>query len=158
MMTMQINVRPPLPCFAKARKESNQTQGNHDPLHHLLLGPAHATYRLLKRNKLTLKDIDVFEYHEAFAGQLLCNLKALDSEWFTENLLGDQPSKKVGQIPLERLNNWGGSVSIGHPFGATGSRLVNMAVNRLEKENGQFALIAACAGGGHGHAMLIQRS
>lgn len=128
-----------------------------DPLHHLLLGPAHATHKLLKRNNLKLKDIDVFEYHEAFAGQLLCNLKAMDSDWYTEKMMGESSSNKVGSIPMEKLNTWGGSVSIGHPFGATGSRLVNMAANRLKKEGGKYALIAACAGGGHGHAMIIER-
>lgn len=110
------------------------------------MGPANATFRLLKRNKLCLKDIDVFEYHEAFAGQLLCNLKAMDSDWYTEKVIGSKAGDKLGQIPMDRLNTWGGSVSIGHPFGATGSRLVNMAMNRLDKEGGRLALIAACAG------------
>lgn len=64
---------------------------------------------------------------------------------------------KVGEIPLDKLNLWGGSVSIGHPFGATGVRLVTHAAHRLQKENGQYALVAACAAGGHGHAMLIER-
>lgn len=128
-----------------------------DQLNHLLLGPTHACYKLLTRNKLTLNDIDVFEYHEAFAGQLLANLKALDSDWYTKNEIGNKSNDKLGMIPMDKLNTWGGSVAIGHPFGATGSRLVNMAVNRLNSVQAKYALIAACAGGGHGHAMLIEK-
>lgn len=96
--------------------------------------------------KLTLKDIDVFEVHEAFAGQVLANLKALDSDWFCKEYL--KRSSKVGLIPMEKLNVWGGSLSIGHPFGATGGRLLTMAANRLIKEDGKYALITACAAGG----------
>ena len=70
----------------------------------------------------------------------------MDSEWFAKNYL--KRSSKLGLIPLEKLNTWGGSLSIGHPFGATGVRLVNTAANRLQKENGTLALLAACAGGG----------
>jgi acetyl-CoA acyltransferase len=128
-----------------------------DPVYHLLMGPAVATYRLLARNNLKVQDIDVFEYHEAFAGQLLCNLKAMDSDWFTQNVVKGDPKQKVGEVPLDKLNTWGGSLSIGHPFGATGSRLVNTAANRLTRNGGKYALIAACAGGGHGHAMIIEK-
>ena len=63
----------------------------------------------------------------------------------------------VGEIDINKLNLWGGSMSIGHPFGATGSRLLNTASNRLIRENGNYAVISACAAGGHGHAMLIKK-
>ncbi|CAK9290742.1 unnamed protein product [Gordionus sp. m RMFG-2023] len=126
-----------------------------DPKDQLLLGPAYATPKILDRNGLTLKDIDVFEYHEAFAGQILATLKALDSDWFNQNYANRKG--KVGAIPLEKLNAWGGSLSIGHPFGATGVRLVVTAANRLIKENGKLALVAACAAGGQGHAMIVER-
>lgn len=126
-----------------------------DPKDQLLLGPAYATPKLLDRIGLQLSDIDVFEYHEAFAGQILANLKAMDSDWFTENYIGR--SSKIGQVPIEKLNTWGGSLSIGHPFGATGVRLVTTAANRLQKEGGRYALVAACAAGGQGHAMLVER-
>jgi len=126
-----------------------------DPKDQLLLGPAYATPKVLASAGLSLQDIDVFEFHEAFAGQILANLKALDSDWFAQNYMGLKG--KVGSIPMEKFNNWGGSLSIGHPFGATGVRLATTAANRLHKENGQFALIAACAAGGHGHAMIIER-
>ena len=100
---------------------------------------------------LKMSDISVFEYHEAFAGQLLANLKAMDSDWFCTNIMG-RSSGKVGTIPMEKMNNWGGSLSIGHPFGATGVRLAMHTAHRLIKEDGQFGLIAACAAGGQGGA------
>lgn len=126
-----------------------------DPKDQLLLGPAYATPKILEKAKLSLQDIDVFEYHEAFAGQILANLKALDSDWFAKNYMGR--SAKFGVPDMDKFNLWGGSLSIGHPFGATGVRLVTTAANRLEKEGGQFALIAACAAGGQGHAMLVEK-
>lgn len=121
----------------------------------LLIGPAFAVPKVLNEMKLTLDDIDVFEFHEAFAGQMLTVLKALDSDQFAEERL--KRKEKVGNIPYEKLNRWGGSLSIGHPFAATGIRLVTTAANRLIHENGRFALIAACAAGGQGHAMIIER-
>lgn len=126
-----------------------------DPKDQLLLGPAHATPRILKKAGLTLNDIDVYEYHEAFAGQILANMKAMDSDYFAKTYMG--LSCKPGAPPLDKMNLWGGSLSLGHPFGATGVRLVTTAANRLIKENGQIALVAACAAGGHGHAMLVER-
>lgn len=126
-----------------------------DPKDQLLLGPAYATPRILEKAGLALSDIDVFEYHEAFAGQLLANLKALDSDHFATKYMGRKG--KFGVPPIEKMNLWGGSLSIGHPFGATGVRLVTTAANRLHKEGGQFALLAACAAGGQGHAMLIEK-
>ncbi|XP_065843295.1 trifunctional enzyme subunit beta, mitochondrial-like [Oscarella lobularis] len=126
-----------------------------DPKDQLLLGPAYATPKVLQRAKLSLSDIDVFEYHEAFAGQILANLKAMDSDWFAKNYMGLK--EKVGSLPMEKFNLWGGSLSIGHPFGATGCRLVTTAANRLEKEDGKFALVAACAAGGQGHACIVER-
>jgi acetyl-CoA acyltransferase len=122
----------------------------------LLLGPAYAIAQVLKQTGMKLDDIDVFEIHEAFAGQVLANLKALASDDWCKKQLG--LDKAVGQIPMNKINNWGGSLSIGHPFGATGGRLLTMAANRLQKDGGTFALIAACAAGAHGHAMIIKKS
>lgn len=126
-----------------------------DPGEELLLGPAYATPRVLERAGLALKDIDVFEMHEAFAAQVIANLKVLDSDTFATEKLGLK--KKVGEIPMDRLNTWGGSLSLGHPFGATGARLVMTAANRLVKEDGQFALVSSCAAGAHGNAMILER-
>ncbi len=89
-----------------------------DPKDQLLLGPAYATPKVLKMEGLGLDDIDVFEYHEAFAGQILANLRAMESDWCAQNVMGIK--EKVGTIPMDKFNKWGGSVSIGHPFGATG--------------------------------------
>jgi acetyl-CoA acetyltransferase family protein len=120
----------------------------------LLLGPAYAVSKLLDRQKMTFNDIDVIEFHEAFAGQILSNLKALASEDFTVNELGLK--KALGEVPMEKFNLWGGSLSIGHPFGATGGRLLTTTCNRLKHEKGTYGLLAACAAGAHGHAMLIK--
>ncbi|MEN7548620.1 acetyl-CoA C-acyltransferase [Rapidithrix thailandica] len=124
-----------------------------NPEQELLLGPAYAIPKVLKVAGLKLSDIDVFEFHEAFAAQVLSNLRCLDSQKFAENL---GLSIKIGEVPIEKLNAWGGSLAIGHPFGATGARLLTTAVNRLGKEQGEWALLASCAAGGLGHAMLVQ--
>lgn len=84
--------------------------------------------------------------HEAFAAQILANLKALDSDWFAQTYLGK--SNKVGVPDISKWNSWGGSLSIGHPFAATGVRLATHTANRMIKEDQQFGLIAACAAGG----------
>eukprot|EP00611_Tribonema_gayanum_P019889 TRINITY_DN3539_c0_g2_i1.p1 TRINITY_DN3539_c0_g2~~TRINITY_DN3539_c0_g2_i1.p1 ORF type:complete len:483 (-),score=156.70 TRINITY_DN3539_c0_g2_i1:349-1698(-) len=126
-----------------------------DPFEDLLLGPAFGIARVLDDAGLTLKDIDVFEIHEAFAGQVLSNLAAMDSDKFCKESMGR--SGKLGAVPMEKLNTLGGSLSLGHPFGATGTRLVTTATNRLHREGGRFALVAACADGGIGHAAVIER-
>uniref|UniRef100_A0A2K6NQH5 Trifunctional enzyme subunit beta, mitochondrial n=1 Tax=Rhinopithecus roxellana TaxID=61622 RepID=A0A2K6NQH5_RHIRO len=118
------------------------------------LRPTYATPKVLEKAGLTMNDIDAFEFHEAFSGQILANFKAMDSDWFAENYMGRKT--KVGLPPLEKFNNWGGSLSLGHPFGATGCRLVMAAANRLRKEGGQYGLVAACAAGGQGHAMIVE--
>jgi acetyl-CoA acyltransferase len=124
-----------------------------DPFEDLLLGPTYATARVLQKAGLSLKDLDVIEFHEAFAGQILSNLTALDSDkFFADNL--SQP--KVGAVPMEKFNIHGGSLSIGHPFGATGARLITTTANRLQREGGQFGLVAACADGGLGHACIVE--
>lgn len=124
-----------------------------DPKDECLLGPAYAVPRLLNKHNLTWKDIDVVEMHEAFAGQVLANLKAMDSDQFNSKT----NTKKVGRPDISKLNAWGGSLALGHPFGATGIRLVTTAANRLIHENGKLAIVTACAAGGHGHAMLVER-
>ncbi|WP_069131966.1 acetyl-CoA C-acyltransferase [Rhodohalobacter halophilus] len=121
----------------------------------LLIGPAFAVPNVLDEMNLTFDDIDVFEFHEAFAGQMVTVLKALASDEFAKTRLNRD--QKVGEVPSDKLNAWGGSLSIGHPFAATGIRLVTTATNRLIKEGGKYALIAACAAGGQGHAMIIER-
>ena len=114
-----------------------------DPFEEMLLGPAYAIPKLLAKNNLKMEDIDVFEIHEAFAGQLLANLRALEVNGH-------------GKVPLEKLNKWGGSLAIGHPLGATNIRNVTTACNRLREEGGKYALVSACADGGLANAILIE--
>jgi acetyl-CoA acetyltransferase family protein len=121
----------------------------------LLLGPAYAISRILQRNNLELDQMDVIELHEAFAGQVLANLAALACPDFARNQLGR--AQPVGGVDFDKLNLWGGSLSIGHPFGATGARLMTTTANRLIDCGGRFGLLAACAAGAHGHATILQR-
>jgi acetyl-CoA acyltransferase len=130
------------------------TYVSQDPEDELLLGPAYATPKVLDMMGLQLSDIDVFEFHEAFAGQILTVLKALNSDTFAKEKLGR--NQKVGEIPMDKFNCWGGSLSLGHPFGATGTRIVTTAANRLDHENGTLTLVAACAAGGQGHAIVLE--
>ena len=126
-----------------------------DPFEELLLGPTYCSQEVLSRNNLRLEsDIGVFEIHEAFAGQILSNLVAMNSQSFADEKFG---GKKVGEVDMGKLNTKGGSLALGHPFGATGSRLVTTAARRLQAENQRFALIAACADGGAGHACILER-
>jgi acetyl-CoA acyltransferase len=125
-----------------------------DPWEELLLGPTYCTDEIMTRNKLVLSDMGVLEIHEAFAGQILSNLVAMGSDKFANEKLG---GNKLGDVDMDKLNIKGGSLSIGHPFGATGSRLVTTASRRLQQEDQRFALIAACADGGLGHACLLER-
>lgn len=129
-----------------------------DPKEQLLLGPAYAIARLLARNNLTFKDIGVWELHEAFAGQVLANLAALDSTLFAEKHLGrGVGAPAVGRPGMEVINTCGGSLGLGHPFGATGTRILTTAVKRMGREGSRFAILAACAAGGQGHAMLVEQ-
>lgn len=121
----------------------------------LLLGPAYAISNLLGRNNMTLDQMDVIEFHEAFAGQILANIAALGSDEFAKNHLGRESA--VGQMNIDKMNLWGGSLSIGHPFGATGARIMTTTANRLIEEGGRYGLLAACAAGAHGHASILER-
>lgn len=126
-----------------------------DPFEELLLGPTYCSQEVLERNNLNMEsDIGVFEIHEAFAGQILSNLTAMDSQKFADDNFN---GKKVGTVNMDKLNTKGGSLALGHPFGATGSRLVTTAARRLQMEQERFALVAACADGGTGHACVLER-
>lgn len=123
-----------------------------NPYKEMLLGPAYAINKILKKNNLTINDIDIFEIHEAFAGQILANLSALNNDKFCKKNLN---SDKLGEIPLDKLNLWGGSLAIGHPLAASNIRNIMTALNRLDKEDKEIALVAACADSGLANAMLI---
>lgn len=126
-----------------------------DPYEELLLGPSYAISKLLSKNKVTLNDIGVFEIHEAFAGQILANIRALDQENFCARKLN---RGKIGEIALDKLNLWGGSLAIGHPLAASNIRNIMTAVNRMHMENCELALVSACADSGLANAMLLSRS
>jgi len=126
-----------------------------DPLEELLLGPAMTVPMALDSARLELDEIEVVELHEAFAAQVLAVLKVLDDETFCRERLGRQAP--VGRIDRERLNTWGGSVSLGHPFGATGARLITNCCHRLEAEGARYGLVAACAAGAIGIGLVFER-
>jgi acetyl-CoA acyltransferase len=127
-----------------------------DPGQQLLQGPALAAPVALERAGLEMKDIDVMEMHEAFAAQVLSNLQALDSERFARDTLGR--SRKVGHPPEDRINVMGGSIALGHPFGATGARLTTTLAHELRRLDGEFGLLTVCAAGGLGFAMVLERA
>ena len=126
-----------------------------DPAAQLLQGPAYAAPLALDRAGLTMADIDLLEMHEAFSAQVLSNLQAWDSGHFCQDELGR--AGKVGHPDPERINVMGGSIAIGHPFGATGGRLTTTLLNELRRRDGQFGLITVCAAGGMGFAMVLER-
>ncbi len=126
-----------------------------DPREELLMGPAYAIPGALDAAGITLDMVGVFELHEAFAAQMLANLRLLADPGFCRDKLGR--SQAVGQIPSDKLNAWGGSLAIGHPFGATGARLLLTAAQRMKMENAEWGLVSACAAGALGHAMTLRR-
>jgi acetyl-CoA acyltransferase len=125
-----------------------------DPGEQLLMGPVLAAPVALKRAGLTLGDMDLIEMHEAFAAQVLCNLQGFVSLDWAKRAGFEKP---IGEVDRERLNVMGGSISIGHPFGATGGRILTTLVNELRRRDGQFGLMTVCAAGGMGHAMVVER-
>ncbi len=134
---------------------NNWTFAAVDPFEEMLLGPTYATAKVLDMAGISLDDIDVVEFHEAFAGQVLANFNAMKSDEFAREKLGRDSA--VGTMRMDKTNPHGGSLSLGHPFGATGARLVTTAANRLQREGGKLALVAACADGGVGHACVLER-
>lgn len=126
-----------------------------DPGEQLLQAPVFAAPTALKRAGLTLKDIDLVEMHEAFAAQVLSNLQGFESQYWAERGGFASP---LGAVDRSRLNVMGGSISIGHPFGATGARILTTLVNELARRGGQFGLMTVCAAGGLGHAMVVERT
>lgn len=121
----------------------------------LLMAPAYAVPKMLARQGLTLQDFDFYEIHEAFAAQVLCTLKAWESDEFCRTRLGLKA--KLGSIDRSKLNVVGGSVAIGHPFGATGTRLVATLAKLLEKKGKGRGLISVCTGGGMGVTAILER-
>lgn len=124
------------------------------PKEDLLMGPVLAAPIALDRAGLSLNDITLFDMHEAFAGQLACNLRGLASDSYARDVL--HRDKAVGDVNRDILNVNGGSIAYGHPFGATGTRVINQALYELKRRGGGMALTTACAAGGIGAAMVVE--
>ncbi|HSS63803.1 MAG TPA: acetyl-CoA C-acyltransferase [Gammaproteobacteria bacterium] len=120
-----------------------------DPGDGLLMAPAVAVPRLLERNRLKLDQMDIVEMHEAFAGQVACNLKAWADGW---------KERAIGEVDAERLNPMGSSIAVGHPFGATGIRIVLTLANELKRRNARYGLISVCGAGATAAAMILERA
>jgi acetyl-CoA acyltransferase len=125
-----------------------------DPRGQLLMGPSYATPIALERAGLELKDIDLIDMHEAFAAQILSNTQAFESaSWAREHLGRDEA---IGTIDWDKFNVNGGSISIGHPFAATGARQITQTLRELKRRGGGVALCTACAAGGLGAAIVLE--
>lgn len=121
----------------------------------LLMAPTIAVSRMLERNNLTLQDFDFYEIHEAFAGQVLATLKAWESEDYCRRVLGR--SRALGPIDRNKLNVKGGSLALGHPFGATGARVLGTVSKLLKQKGSGRGLVSVCTGGGMGVVAIVER-
>ncbi|MBT8450806.1 MAG: acetyl-CoA C-acyltransferase FadI [Deltaproteobacteria bacterium] len=125
-----------------------------DPAGQLLMGPSYATPIALDRAGIQLSDLDLVDMHEAFAAQILSNTQAFESKEWAEKHIGR--SEKIGDIDWDKFNVTGGSISIGHPFAATGARQITQTLRELKRRGGNLALCTACAAGGLGAAMVLE--
>jgi acetyl-CoA acyltransferase len=125
------------------------------PNDQLLQGPVYAAPVALERAGLSIKDIDLLEIHEAFAAQVLSNLQWFQSDKVARERLGRD--RAIGVPPEDRINVMGGSIAIGHPFGATGGRVTVTLLNELKRRGGQFGMISVCAAGAMGFVMIVER-
>jgi acetyl-CoA C-acetyltransferase len=121
----------------------------------LLMAPAHAVPRMLQKANLKLQDFDYYEIHEAFAGQVLCTLKAWESNEFCQKRLG--LANALGKIDRSKMNVKGGSVALGHPFAATGARIVAGLAKLLDQKGKGRGLISICTGGGMGVTAILEK-
>jgi acetyl-CoA acyltransferase len=126
-----------------------------DPAWQLLMGPSFATPKALDRAGLKMKDVDLVDMHEAFASQMLSNLQAFESKAWAKKWLNRDEA--IGEVPDEKLNIYGGSISVGHPFAATGARQILSMARELDRRGGGTALVTQCAAGGLGAAMVLER-
>lgn len=125
-----------------------------DPADQLLIGPAISMPRALHRAGMTLKDIDLVDIHEAFCAQVLCVLRAMASDDFARTRVG--MDKATGELHAEDINIHGGSVALGHPFGATGARMVITMANELHRSGKETALLGICAAGGQSAGAVLR--
>ncbi len=121
----------------------------------LLMAPVYVIPRMLARNELRYEDLQLLEIHEAFAGQVLYQIKALESASFLRDKA--KIERDLGKVPRDRINPNGGSVALGHPFGATGARILSQAVKELAAmSKGARAIVSICADGGVGSVALLE--
>ena len=120
----------------------------------MLMGPSYASPIALERAGMTLNDLTLIEMHEAFAAQTLANVKMFASDKFAQEKLGR--SKATGEIDMDKFNVMGSSIAYGHPFAATGTRMITQMLNELNRRGGGTGLITACAAGGLGAAMILE--
>ena len=120
------------------------------------MAPAYAVSQMLLDAKLTLQDFDFYEIHEAFAAQVLCTLKAWNSASFCRERLGR--SEALGNIDPEKLNVVGSSLAVGHPFAATGARILGVLAKLLAERGGKRGLISVCTAGGMGVTAILERA
>jgi acetyl-CoA acyltransferase len=125
-----------------------------DPAGQLLMGPSYASPIALDRAGVKVSDLDLIDMHEAFAAQILSNTQAFESADWSQKHLGR--SGKIGDIDWDKFNVTGGSISIGHPFAATGARQITQTLRELKRRGGNLALCTACAAGGLGAAMVLE--
>lgn len=125
-----------------------------DPAAQLLMGPAYASPRALDAAGLKVSDLDLVDMHEAFAAQVLSNVQAFASRKWAQEKLGR--AEAIGEIPEDRLNIYGGSIAIGHPFAATGTRQITTLAKELHRRGGGIGLVTQCAAGGLGAAMVLE--
>ncbi|NUN14812.1 MAG: acetyl-CoA C-acyltransferase FadI [Myxococcales bacterium] len=125
-----------------------------DPRQDMLMGPSYATPLALDRAGVTLNDMSLVDMHEAFAAQVLCNIKAFASPQFANEKLGR--SAAIGEIDMEKFNVAGGSIAYGHPFAATGARMITQTLWELRHRGFELGLVTACAAGGLGAALVLE--
>jgi acetyl-CoA C-acetyltransferase len=145
----------PLAFFTYAETAAVDFVGMAGPKEGMLMAPAYAVPRMLDRARLQLQDFDLYEIHEAFAAQVLCTLKAWESDDYCRNRLGRD--RALGSLDREKLNPKGSSVALGHPFAATGARIVMTAAKQLAERRAGRALISICAAGGMGVTAIVER-
>ncbi len=141
---------------ARARKEGREPLAfikafefvGINPNDGLLMGPAIAVPRVLRKTGLKLSDIDIVEMHEAFAGQIACNLRAWEQDW-------KEPA--IGKVDREKLNPLGSSIAVGHPFAATGARIVTTLANEMKRRDAKYGLVSICGAGATASALILER-
>lgn len=125
------------------------------PQHDLLMGPVLAAATALDRGGVKLADMDTIDMHEAFAAQVACNIRGMESKKYMQEMMGRADA--LGTVDRDKLNINGGSIAFGHPFGATGARIISQAAHELKRRGGGLAMTTACAAGGIGAAMILER-